>query len=163
MPLVDSATVLKLLAATPPRIAAASEDLDDAQLQRKPSIDSWSANDVLAHLRACADVWGGSIMAILTQNHPNLRYVSPRTWMRKTNYCELEFASSLMAYTKQRADLLELLSTLDEKDWLRGAIVKATKPREETVFSYAQRMADHEAGHCEQVERILGRGSNPDR
>ena len=127
------------------------------QLRRKPAADSWSANEVLAHLRACADVWGSSIMAMLTQDRPALRYVSPRTWIKKTNYADLEFGVSFRAYANQRKDLLKVLRTLSDDDWLRGASVKAAKKRrEETVLSYAERMARHEAGHCEQVERILG-------
>ena len=156
----DHAAVLKLLSGTPSRIAEASKGLNDEQLRRKPAADSWSANEVLAHLRACADVWGSSIMAILTQDRPTLRYISPRTWIKKTNYTDLEFAASFRAYTDQRQDLLQLLRALPHEDWLRAAIVKAaTKHREETVFSYAQRMAQHEAGHCEQVERILAAAS----
>ncbi len=96
-------------------------------------------------------------MAMLTQDRPTLRYVSPRSWIRKTDYAGLEFEASFRAYTNQRRDLLKVLRTLPHEDWLRGAIVKAaTKRHEETVLSYAQRMAQHEAGHCEQVERILG-------
>jgi hypothetical protein len=35
-------------------------------------------------------------------------------------------------------------------------IVKAaSKLREETVLSYAQRLANHESGHCEQIDRVL--------
>jgi len=154
---IDHATVLKLLMATPLRIAGASKNMNKDQLRRKPAADSWSANEVLAHLRACADVWGSSIMAMLTQDRPTLRYVSPRTWIKKTNYADLEFGVSFRAYANQRKDLLKVLRTLSDDDWLRGASVKAAKKRrEETVLSYAERMARHEAGHCEQVERILG-------
>ena len=154
---IDHATVLKLLMATPRRIAGASKNMNKDQLRRKPAADSWSANEVLAHLRACADVWGSSIMAMLTQDRPTLRYVSPRTWIKKTNYADLEFGVSFRAYANQRKDLLKVLRTLSDDDWLRGASVKAAKKRrEETVLSYAERMARHEAGHCEQVERILG-------
>ena len=153
---IDHATVLKLLMATPLRIAGASKNMNKDQLRRKPAADSWSANEVLAHLRACADVWGSSIMAMLTQDRPTLRYVSPRTWIKKTNYADLEFGVSFRAYANQRKDLLKVLRTLSHDDWLRGASIKvAKKRREETVLSYAERMARHEAGHCEQVERIL--------
>jgi hypothetical protein len=153
---IDHVTVLKQLKATPRRIAALTRGLHDHQLTLKPSVDTWSANEVLAHLRACADVWGGSIMTILTQDHPTFRYVSPRAWIRKTNYCDLKFGVSFVAFTNQRKNLLKVLQTLAQDDWLRGASVKAaTKIRRETVLSYGQRMAQHEAGHCEQIERIL--------
>ena len=118
--------------------------------------DAWSANEILVHLRCCADVWGESIVRILKQDNPTFRYVSPRAWMRKTDYLELEFHASFLAFRTQREDLLKILRTLRGEDWSRRANVKAaSKVREETVLSYAQRLADHECGHCEQIERVL--------
>ena len=145
-----------MLKTTPSRIASASRGLTDQELNWKPGADSWSANQVLAHLRACADVWGGSIMKILKQDNPTFRYVSPRTWIRKTNYLDLDFKPSFLALRNQREDLRKILQALPQEDWLRRANVKAaTKLRDETVLSYAQRLAGHEAGHCEQIDRVL--------
>ena len=148
--------ILKLLKQTPRRMVAASNGLANARLHFKPDENSWSANDTLAHLRACADVWGKGITAMITQNHPTLRYVSPRTWIRKTNYLELDFATSLQAFAQQRQELLKALKALARKDWLRGATFTATtRGREQTIFSYARRMAEHENEHCQQIEAAL--------
>ena len=153
---VDHGAVIKLLKTTPRRIASASRGLSDRELNWKPAAGSWSVNEVFAHLRACADVWGESIMKILEQDNPTFRYVSPRTWIRKTNYLDLDFKASFLAFRKQREDLLKILQALPQEDWLRRANVKAaTKLRHETVLSYAQRLAGHEAGHCEQIDRVL--------
>ena len=149
-------TLLKLLSQSPRRISAASKALEDSRLYFRPDDKSWSANDVLAHLRACADVWGKSIMAMIAQDHPTLRYVSPRTWIRKTDYPDLEFRPSLDAFTRQRRELLKSLKTLELAGWARGATFTATTTgREETVLSYVQRMALHENKHCGQVETLL--------
>ena len=151
-------TVLKLLAATPRRIASASKGLDNSRLRIKPDKDSWSANDILAHLRACADVWGKSIYAMLADDHPTLRYVSPRTWVRKTDYLELDFAPSFQAFTKQRKELIKTLKGLAYTEWSQGATFTATtRGREQTVFSNAWGMAQHENQHCAQIERVLKR------
>ena len=145
-----------MLKTTPSRIASASHGLSDKELNWKPAADSWSANEILAHLRACSDVWGGSIMKILKQDNPTFRYVSPRTWIRKTNYIELEFNASFFAFRTQREDLIKTLRALPREGWSRRANVKAaSKLHEETVLSYAQRLADHECGHCEQIDRVL--------
>ena len=149
-------TLLKSLAETPRRIASATLDLEDTCLQFKPNKNSWSVNDILAHLRACADVWGRSVMAMIAQDHPTLRYVSPRTWIRKTDYLELEFHQSLVAFTRQREELVKSLEPLAITDWSRGAtFTGTTKGREQTVLSYAQRMTQHENEHYEQVEALL--------
>ena len=154
----ETEKVLKLLAATPRRIASLSQGIDIGKLQFKPDQDSWSANEILAHLRACADVWGKSIIAIITLDHPTLRHISPRGWIRRTDYLQLEFKSSLATFAQQRHELLSVLKGLATRDWSRAA---TTKGREETVLSYASRMAEHENKHCGQIEEVLKLASAP--
>jgi hypothetical protein len=98
-----------VLAETPTRIAALTAGLAPARLHTTPNHEGWSANDVLAHLRACADVWGNCIVAIIAKDTPTLRAVNPRTWIKKTDYLELEFRPSLRSFATQRADLLAVL------------------------------------------------------
>jgi hypothetical protein len=147
--------VLIVLAATPPRIAALTAGLGPAHLQTAPNHGEWSANDALAHLRACADVWGDCIAAMIAQDRPTLRAVNPRTWIRSTDYLEQEFQPSLRAFTTQRAELMAVLEPLPPEGWSRAAtVVGAGRPLERTVRSYAQRLARHERPHVKQIERI---------
>src|SRR5215217_353473 len=148
--------VLTLLAETPPRIAALTAGLAPAQLQTSPNDDEWSANDVLAHLRACADVWGGCIAAIIAEERPTLRAVNPRTWIKQTDYRELEFRPSLRAFAAQRTELLAALELLPLEGWSRAATVTgAGKALERTVLFYARWLAGHERPHVKQVARIV--------
>jgi hypothetical protein len=148
--------VLALLAAGPARIGAATNGLPLAHLRLPPQPNEWSANDVLAHLRACADVWGDSIRLILSQDSPTFRAVNPRTWIDKTDYLEQEFHPSFQAYTAQRAELFALLSPLAPELWARSATVTgAGKPLTRTVHSYAEGLAIHERPHLKQIERIV--------
>ena len=148
--------VLTLLAETPPRIAALTTGLAPAQLHTPPKYDGWSANDVLAHLRACADVWGNCIVAMLAEDTPTLRAVNPRTWIKQTDYLELEFRPSLHAFATQRADLLAVLEPLPIDAWSRaGTVTGAGKVLERTVLFYAQWLARHERQHVKQVECIV--------
>ena len=158
----ETESVLRLLAATPRRIAALIQGAEIDKLHFRPNQDSWSASDILAHLRACADVWGKSIVEMITRDHPKLRYISPRSWIRKTDYLELEFRGSLKAFTDQRRELLRVLKGLAIKDWSRLATFTATTGgREQTVFSYACRIAEHEHKHCDQIEAVLKLASAP--
>ena len=149
--------VLQSLSAMPDRLAARSLGLDDARLNRSSAEGEWSANQILAHLRACADVWGKSILAMIAQEHPTLRYVSPRTRMKKSGYAEQGFHPSLRAFTEQRNELVRTLNALDMAGWCRRAtFTGTTRGREQTVLSYAQRIAQHEDEHCTQLGTLLG-------
>jgi len=148
----DIEQFLELLAAAPRRIALAAKGRSETRLNVRTEAEPWSVNDILAHLRASADVRERFIQIMLAQNHPTLRYISPRSYIRKTNYPELAFSESFPAYQKQRNNLLDTLKKLPLKDWSRSAMIKE---REETVFSYTRYLTGHETVHCEQIEDLL--------
>jgi hypothetical protein len=148
--------VLTLLAEAPTRISALSTDLSPAQLHTPPSPDEWSVNDVLAHLRSCSDMWGSSIARILVEDKPTFKAVNPRTWIKQTDYPDLEFRASLQAYSAQRADLLSALEPLPHEGWSREAtVLGAGKPLTRTVFTYAESLVVHERPHLKQIARIV--------
>lgn len=150
-----SEQTLALLTQTPQRIVELTEGLTPAQLRTSPSLGEWSANDVLAHLRSCSDVWNGCIRRILDEDKPTIRAINPTAWIKQTNYLELEFAPSLRAYLAQRAELLQLLEPLPLEAWSRSATVTgAGAPLQRTVLDYAERMARHEWAHCRQLAKI---------
>jgi DinB superfamily len=158
---IQSETVLTLLAAAPERITALMEALSERQLHISPVAGEWNAIEVLAHLRSCADVWGGCIADILGADHPTLRAINPVTWVKRTNYRSLDFWPSLQAYSEQRTHLLDLLTLLDEADWLRSATVTgAGKPLERDVHFYAQWLAKHERSHLKQFRQIANFARN---
>jgi hypothetical protein len=156
-PFLTSEQALELLAAAPQRIAARTAGLDPAQLRAAPTPDEWSINEVLAHLRSCADMWGGSIERLLAEEHPTVRSINPRTWIRQTDYPDLEFQPSLEAFTAQRARLLALLTPLPPDGWTRaGTFTGAGSPIVRTVHAFAERLVIHERPHLKQIERIAG-------
>lgn len=147
---------LTLLAATPLRIAETTEGLSPAQLLVSPRPGEWSARDVLAHLRACADMWGKYIGLILNEDQPTFKAVNPTTWIKQTDYLEQGFGPSLKAFTAQRAGLLALLKPLPREAWDRAAVMTgAGRARERTVRTYATWLANHERSHIKQIERIV--------
>ena len=148
--------VLAVLSETPKQIARIARGRSDRQLQRKPEADAWSAQEIVAHLRACAEIWGRSIGRMLAEDHPTIRYVSPRGWIKKTDYLQQSFGDNLRAFSDQRAVLVGTLGRLGVSDWARGATFTATTlGREATVLSYAIRIADHEVRHLDQLRRTV--------
>jgi hypothetical protein len=147
--------ILSRLAAGPPRLAALTTGLDPARLRAAPGPGEWSANEVLAHLRSCADVWGGCIATIMAADAPTNRPINPTTWINSTEYLELEFQPSLQAFAAQRTGLLASLQALAPAAWTRSATVTgAGKALERSIHSYAQWLARHERPHIKQIERI---------
>jgi len=148
--------VLTQLEEQPETIAVFAAGLSQARLHSPPSEGNWSVNDVLAHLRSCADMWGKYIETIVAEDRPTFRAMNPTTWIKSTNYPELDFAPSFRAFAKQRAELLALLRPLPKTAWSRSATVTgAGRPRERTVLEYARWLANHERTHLKQIARIV--------
>jgi len=146
------ATILSQLAETHRRIAACTDGLPEARLRSAPNQKAWSALDVLAHLRACADLWTHSIYAMLAEENPSLPDINERKWAKITGYVSASFAPSFDAFRLQREDLLRVLHGLSPQQWERPAEIMG---RRHTVFTQARRMARHESEHCTQIEMLL--------
>lgn len=154
--LFTTSEILFILAETPPGIASLTEGVAAESLLEAPCQDEWSANEVLAHLRSCADVWGECMAHIIAENHPTIRAIDPRTWIKRTDYPIISFADSLAAFTSQRTELLARLGRLEAMDWFRSAtVIGAGAPLERTLQGYGSRLARHERSHLKQIARTL--------
>ncbi len=118
--------VLDQLHATPVQLRKVARGVSPELLRRPPGPDAWSANDVLAHLRACADKWGDCATRIVQEDQPQLRGTEPRVWITKTDYPDLEFAASLRAFVRQRTALLAVLDELRPDEWRRTGTLVGT-------------------------------------
>ena len=148
--------LLALLDAAPQRIAVAAASAPAASLTMRTGTEPWSVNDVLAHLRACQDVRGKLVNEMLTRDHPEIRYVSPRTYIRKTDYPDRPFHESLAAFAADREAFVQLLRGLARDEWLRSADLKGR--RTESVLDCAEYLVAHEAPHLEQIEALVRGG-----
>lgn len=147
---------LTLLSETPWHIAGLTAKLSPVQAKTPPKPGEWSANEILAHLRSCADVWGNCINTILAGDKPTIRAVNPTTWVKKTGYPQLEYAPSLEIYLNQRTALLQILKPLPLEAWdLTATITGAGAPLERTLHFYAQWLARHERTHVKQIQTIV--------
>ncbi|MEP6639880.1 MAG: DinB family protein [Chloroflexota bacterium] len=149
--------IMAILPETPRRIASLTEGLTPAQLHASPEPDAWSVNDVLAHLRACHDVLGGSMLRIVAEDRPAWKGMNPRAWIKKTDYPEWEFAPAFAAFRKQRAELLAVLEPLPPDGWQRTATVTGMigETYERSARYYGDWMAGHERAHWKHVGRIV--------
>jgi len=110
----DTHRVIELLKQAPVRVKKATDRVKTELLFVRTDEEPWSINDILIHLRVCSDVWGATIMTMLTEDNPTQRYRSPRALMKKPKYQNQEFAVALETYTQERQKLLKVLTNLDE-------------------------------------------------
>ncbi len=145
--------VLAGLHSTPVRIAAILEVLTRPELALSPAGGGWSIHEILRHLRACQAVYGGTIYHALLLESPQLPEVHPRDWMRLHKKSPLHIQEALSHFQSGRRELIRVLEGLSPEDWERTA---RTGDRLRTVYGEARRIARHEAGHCEELDRIAG-------
>jgi len=143
--------VLRVLSNTSRQLPALIAGFDDAYLHTKLGKNIWSVAEILAHLRACADVWTFSIYAILTEDLPILPDINERKWAKITSYANLPIALCLQAFTLQREELMRVLDDLPFDGWERQALIFE---RKHSVFSQVRRMALHEQEHLEQIRQL---------
>ena len=144
--------ILTTLEECPVRIQAATGKIATARLHARSQRESWSINDILAHIRSSSDVWGDSIERMLAEERPVLENIHPRKWIKQTDYPQLDFHKSFKAYAAQRSKLLKILMKLSFDDWSRGAMIGG---RIHTIFTQARRIAKHDSDHCDQIEGLL--------
>ena len=144
--------VLSILNETPGRLSNLIMAFDDRHLYSPPGVKTWSVSEILAHMRACADIWTFSIYAMLTEKEPILPDINERKWAKVMAYARLPIIISLQAFTFQREGLLRVLKPLPKEGWEHGSLIME---RKHTVFTQARRMAYHEQDHLEQIEDLL--------
>ncbi len=95
---------------------------------------------------------------MIKEDRPTIRSVSPRGWIKNTDYLDQDFRVSFRAFSEARTALLARLRTLDSTGWSRRATFTGTTlGRDATVLSYAKRIADHEVQHLDQLRQTLGK------
>ena len=147
--------IVSLLAETPRRMRDLTRDLSPAQLRTPVGPGEWSANDVLAHFRSCVDMRGVALLRIVAEDSPTIRAINPRTWIKSTNYLNLEFRESFEDFSRERADLLATLELLPDGAWKRTATVTGAGAKlVRTAHQYGDSLARHERQHYRQLAQI---------
>lgn len=144
-------THLALLNETETYFQRARATLDDAGLARQPAPGEWSVVEVLAHLRASADVFGHTIYMCLMVDKSTVPYLHPNEWMAMQGYPAISFDENWQIFQLNRRQLLRKLNTLTPDQWECSCTIK-TQVR--TVYGEMRRMALHEKGHYDQIEAL---------
>ena len=145
--------ILERFAATPDRLAHTLAGKTPAQLQHKPSPEVWSANEIIAHMRAVDAIVTSRILMILTREDAPLAAFDERQWAEVARYAEREVQDSLYLFTLQRAEIVHLLRHLPQELWQRSGQHETRGSL--SILDIVQDMAEHETEHCAQIETLF--------
>jgi hypothetical protein len=151
--------LLARLAAIPDRIARAVAGWSEAELRAAPTAGEWSAADILAHLRASADIMTPRIYMVLVRDRPPLPAYDDRRWAQIAGYAGLEFGQSLALFTLRRVEVVAMLRRVSPEDWARSGVHEEQGTT--SLLELVGKLVEHEEEHGGQLEAI--RGARPER
>lgn len=153
---VDVETSFERLREAPARLAAAVRGVPASVLAAPLTPGEWSGVEILAHLRACADLWGANIQAMARHRDRDIRTTDPESWPERQRYLRQTWAGSLRAFARQRAALIDELEGIGRDEWTRTITVLTwgqQYPR--NILFYADRLGGHERSHARHLERLF--------
>ncbi len=147
------AGLLGVLASTPAALDTLITRADPVSINWKPGPTEWSVAEVLCHLRDVeAEVQLPRLQKITHEDNPFLPAENTDAWAAVRGYAAQDGQEALADFMSSRASTIELLKTLGDDAWDRGArhaIFGPTSLKELVVF-----MAEHDRLHLRQIHKI---------
>ena len=163
---------LARLERTPDDLLAAVGGRSEADLSRRPNPGSWSATDVVCHLRDIEELAMMRFRTMLAMDEPKVLVagarpknpaewglgggelpVDPDRWAEERQYARADPAAALAAFRRRRADSLAFLARLTPDQWQRGCL-HPTLGRL-TFVDWTALLAGHDDNHVAQLRRAL--------
>src|SRR5688572_25889145 len=131
-------------------IAAAVAGLSDADLDRRPSPDDWTAREVVHHLADAETRSAVRLRQLLAEDDPMIQGYDEELYAKKLAY-DRPLTLSLALVKAVRAATAELLDTLTDADFARTGTHTESGPY--SVDTWLELYAAHGHDHAEQIER----------
>jgi len=133
--------------------AAVVKNVSDAQLTKRPDPKSWSAKEVVCHVRDIEESFMMRFLSIMAMDDPKFLPVEPDRWAVERQYQRNDVQEALAALRTRREETLRFLRGLKPEQWERGGI-HATRGRM-TIKDFVELMAWHDDNHLDQLKRAL--------
>ena len=154
-------------------IAAAITGQSETAVSRRPAPASWSAKEVVCHLRDIEELFLLRFRTMLALDEPTFLVLGemprdrgawgivegdampldPDRWAEERQYLRNDIEQALAALRRRRQETLALLNRLAPEQWQRGS-VHATLGRM-TFFDWVALIAAHDDKHLAQMVRAL--------
>jgi uncharacterized damage-inducible protein DinB len=156
---------------TTDEVAAAMNGESDASLSRRPAPASWSAKEVVCHLRDIEELFLLRFRSMLALDEPTFLVLGemptdraawgiiegdalpldPDRWAEERQYLRNDAGQALAALRRRRQETLALLRRLAPEQWQRGS-VHVTLGRM-TFADWVALIAAHDDKHLAQLRR----------
>ncbi|MBI1736864.1 MAG: DinB family protein [Candidatus Rokubacteria bacterium] len=145
---------LERLARAPGELARVLRGRSESKLTRRPDETSWSAAEVVCHLRDAEEHLSGWMRLVLAVEEPPLLTTGTADrWAEERQYHRQHAGDAWNAFSRRRDETLELVPGLDETRWTRAG--RHARWGRVTVDDLLSLMAWHDDNHLDQIRRAL--------
>jgi hypothetical protein len=175
MPTSDtpSSVLLSRLERMPGEVARAISGARAAALPTRPDPRSWSATEIVCHLRDVEELFQIRFHTILAIEEPTIlafggtpndllawriggpigHPLDPDRWAAERQYIRNDADEALAALQRRRREVITLLSALSPTEWQRGG-VHPSRGRL-TLVDWVASLAAHDDNHLDQLRRAI--------
>ena len=166
-------TRLRRLEQTPAELERAIAGKSDRELGRRPDAHSWSAKEIVCHLRDVEELFQIRFHTVLALDEPRILVLGagaddlaawriggpighpldPARWAEERQYVRNDAHEALAAFTRRRAEVLTLLRSLSPAEWQRSGI--HLRRGRLTLGDWVASLAGHDDNHLDQLRRAL--------
>jgi len=143
---------ISLLGKTPQLLETLLGDLPAELLQWKPDPARWSISEVLAHLSALEQVYGGRVRRIMAEDSPALAKYDLDGAKARQEYSHGSGAENLANFTSTRRSTLVMLTKLPASAGSRTGVHSELGTI--TLAHMLHEWASHDLGHLRQIEEL---------
>jgi hypothetical protein len=148
------ASLLKQLAEMPAFLERTLASLPEALLQRQPANDANPLIEHVWHVRDCdPDLYALRIRQVLREDRPRLEPVDVGAWYGDRRYRERPAARAIAEFAVQRAELIDELKALDDRQLGRTGL--RADGREIDVHGIVEQVLEHDRDHRWRIAAIL--------
>jgi DinB superfamily len=150
---VEGREPLRILQATPKKLAALLKGKTKKQLARRPAPERWSPAEIAAHLADAEVAIAWRFRQILSTNGVAIQGYDQNAWAATFNYAGRDPQQSVEFFSVLREANVALLQSVPEKLWENYGM--HSERGRESVGRVVSMVAGHDMNHLRQIEAIL--------
>jgi hypothetical protein len=150
---VDRDELIRRYREGPDALGAAVSGLSDAELDRRPPDDGWTAREIVHHVADSEMTSAIRLRRLLAEDAPLIQGYDEVEFARRLHYAERPIGPSLSAISGARESTASILQQLSEADWQRAGTHGELGPY--SVERWLEIYAAHCHDHADQIRRAV--------